>query len=242
MIEQPSPPAYQDAAVERGARAYTVRRVELPPPDPVHAWGSAIWSAAGVARVEHFHPSSTSHRPVTQFRLLHDQRHIYIGFEVADRFVRVRHTRLQDMVCQDSCVEAFLQPAGGAYLNFEVNAGGTMLLYCVEDASPAEGALFKRYSIVPEELCRMVAISSSLPRVVEPEIEQPVTWRLSLRIPVELFEHYAGPIGELSGRAWRGNFFKCGDQTSHPHWASWRPIGENLRFHAPEYFGDVLFE
>ena len=43
-------------------------------------------------------------------------------------------------------------------------------------------------------------------------------------------------------RRWRGNAFKCADETSHPHWASWAPIGEALNFHAPGWFGDLDFE
>ena len=37
------------------------------------------------------------------------------------------------------------------------------------------------------------------------------------------------------------NFFKCADDSSHPHWASWAPIGEALNFHQPQYFAPLRF-
>jgi len=33
-------------------------------------------------------------------------------------------------------------------------------------------------------------------------------------------EHYVGPLGPLTGQVWRGNFFKCAEDNSHPHWAA----------------------
>jgi hypothetical protein len=50
-------------------------------------------------------------------------------------------------------------------------------------------------------------------------------------------EPYCGEVRPVVGQRWRVNAFKCGDETSHPHWASWAPIGEALNFHQPEYFG-----
>jgi len=44
----------------------------------------------------------------------------------------------------------------------------------------------------------------------------------------------------MSTKVFRGNFFKCGDETSHPHWASWSPISEELNFHRPETFGSIV--
>ena len=41
-------------------------------------------------------------------------------------------------------------------------------------------------------------------------------------------------------QAWRGNLYKCGDRTSHPHWAAWSPVDE-LNFHLPRCFGTLRF-
>jgi hypothetical protein len=52
---------------------------------------------------------------------------------------------------------------------------------------------------------------------------------------------YCGPLALADGQRWRANCFKCADQSSHPHWASWAPIGEVLNFHQPASFGVFEF-
>jgi len=40
----------------------------------------------------------------------------------------------------------------------------------------------------------------------------------------------------------RGNFYKCAEDNSHPHWASWASMGGELNFHLPDRFGWFSFE
>jgi cellulose/xylan binding protein with CBM9 domain len=65
---------------------------------------------------------------------------------------------------------------------------------------------------------------------------------VAMRIPFAMMESYVSATGDPRGQTWRGNLFKCGDETSHPHWASWAPIGQELNFHQPEKFGELRFE
>jgi hypothetical protein len=67
-----------------------------------------------------------------------------------------------------------------------------------------------------------------------------VTWTLEFFIPLELLEKYVGSVGNVRGSEWKANFYKCGDETSHPHWVSWQPVPK-LNFHMPECFGTVMF-
>ena len=69
----------------------------------------------------------------------------------------------------------------------------------------------------------------------------PLVWTLAFEIPSAVLEGRVGPLGPLSGQQWRANLFKCGDKTSHPHWASGSPVDE-LNFHLPRCFGRLLFE
>jgi Carbohydrate-binding family 9 len=172
--------------------------------------------------------------------VLHDNRNIHVAFRVEDRFVRCVHERYQSMVCEDSCVEFFVEPRPGrGYFNFEINGGGTMLLYFIEDPNPGNGKLFRKFREVPIELGGMVKIQTSLPARIDPEITESITWMLKLSVPREVLEAFAGPLGDWSGQQWRGNLFKCGDKTSQPHWASWAPIGSELAFHNPAYFAAI---
>ena len=202
------------------------------------------WSDATVETLTHFHRAGSDHRPVTQFRMLYDDAGLYVAFDVRDRYALCRRTEDQEMVCRDSCVEAFLQPKrDGGYFNFETNCAGAMLLYYVTDTTRVPGRGFKGAEKVPAELLETIKIATSMPkRQAFEETDRAVEWRVSYFVPNELFERYVGPLEPPAQRRWRGNFYKCADESSHPHWASWRPIGEKLDFHVPEFFGEIRFE
>lgn len=220
---------------------YTIRSGS---PDLLGPWNESTWESAQLARVEHFHPRSVpDHRPVVEAKVLCDASCLYVGFRVEDRYVRCVHTEYQSMVSRDSCVECFLQPPGASgYFNFEVNCGGTMLLYYIEDPTRTPDSPFTRFTKVPEDLARLVDVAHTLPTRVMPEIVDDVEWRVALRIPFTVMERFVGAVDRSPTAMWRGNFFKCGDETSHPHWAAWSSIGETLRFHQPDRFGKLVFE
>ena len=198
------------------------------------------FSRAEAGRIGSVRPESSDHRPEVSFRVLHDGANLYVRFDVKDRYVRSVQKAYQDPVCTDSCVEFFVRPkAGKGYFNFEVNAGGTMLLYFVEDPTRTKTGLAK-FTPVPETWGKRVEIRSSLPPVVDPEIAEPVTWHLFYKVPMALFEAFVGDV-DKGGAVWRANFFKCGDKTSHPHWLSWSPVPE-LNFHLPDSFGELVLE
>ncbi len=202
------------------------------------------WKLAQVADVASFHSDSSEHRPNTRARVLFDRRALHVRFEVEDQYVRSVQTRHQSRVSKDSCVEFFVQPAGAAgYFNFEVNAGGTMLVYYIEDpARGGDGALFQKFTELPIHLVETMPIYHSLPDVVDPERTEPTRWSVAFSIPKELIEEYVPNAWSRRDLPWRCNFHKCGDETSHPHWASWADIGQTLRFHQPDKFGQLIFD
>ena len=219
---------------------YTIKPTATPPALN-GAFASGAWGEAEEGRVAHFGKESRGHCPDTRFRVLHDDNALYVKFEVRDQYVRSVQTAYQGLVCFDSCAEFFVQPcAGKGYFNFEMNAGGTLLLYYIEDHRRTPDG-FEKFAKVPETLARQMTIWHSLPAVVEPEIAEPTTWSVAYRVPMALFEAFIGPLGKLAGQTWRGNFFKCGDQTSHPHWGSWAPLTK-LNFHLPDCFGELRLE
>jgi hypothetical protein len=203
-------------------------------------WQSPVWHAASVLEVSHFRPESSDHRPVTKVKVLYDEEALHVIFRVADRYVRSVQTDYQAPVCTDSCVEWFAQPRPDkGYINFEVNAGGALLCSYIEDPTRTPVG-FKQFELLPSALGQQVSIVHSLPAVIDPEITQPVDWVVQLRVPLTLFEHYIGKLGALQGQRWQANFYKCGDQTSHPHWAAWSPV-QALNFHQPRDFAPILF-
>jgi hypothetical protein len=74
---------------------------------------------------------------------------------------------------------------------------------------------------------------------IDPEMDEPMSWGLTCRIPTDIMSPYVGPLTLDAASTMRGNFYKCADQSSHPHWLSWQPLGEQLNFHQPKYFGDL---
>ena len=219
--------------------AFLIRRSPAAPPLD-GAWDDAAWQAAETAEIACFRPESSDHRPDTRLKLLYDDTGISGLFQVRDRYVRSVHTDFQDRVCEDSCVEFFIQPAGvSGYFNFEMNCGGTLLVFHVRDWTRGPGGLADFQPLTEAETAG-VRVVSSLPKVNEPELAGPTLWQLGFFIPFALFRTCCDRPAPVAGEVWRGNFYKCGDLTSHPHWASWQPVSA-FNFHLPECFGELRF-
>lgn len=232
-------PAWPEDAPDRPR--YLVRNVAALP-EPSAPFDDPSWSRAETLTIGHFHARGTGHTPLTQARLLHDGLALAVMFRVEDRYVVARGTAYQSPTHRDSCVEAFFRPLPDrGYCNFEFNAIGTLLLWYIDKPRRLDGS-FPSYVEVPESLAATIAVNASLQEPLLEEHAGPVTWTISARVPVTLFEHFVGPLGTLSGQMWAANFYKCADDCSHPHWGSWAEIGERLDFHQPECFGAILFE
>ncbi|MDD5678273.1 MAG: carbohydrate-binding family 9-like protein [Kiritimatiellae bacterium] len=206
-------------------------------------WDEAPWHSANVISLTNFLSQSKSRHPRVEVKVVYQDEGMFVFFRVFDKFVRCVRTSYQGSVYKDSCVEFFVEPRPGrGYFNFEINGGGTLLLFFQEQLPGQPGArtAYKRHN-VPWELGRQVVIYHSLPPVVDPEIGVDTEWRIEYFIPFTIFERYLGPLGPVAGQVWRANFYKCGDETSHPHWVSWAPLGPEFSFHLPQYFAPISF-
>jgi len=173
--------------------------------------------------------------------VLYDEAGLYVIFRAQDRYVICTRTEHQTLTSKDNCVEVYFQPfPDRGYLNFEMNCGGALLLFFITDPTRVEQGIFRRKEIVPKSLIDTMQIYHSLPSYIPIEITEPLTWTVEYFIPHSLFETYLGPLGAPETRSWRGNFHKCADESSHPHWGSWSPIKE-FNFHVLEYFAPMSF-
>ena len=203
-------------------------------------WEGPAWGETPCLDIDCFTAEGTSHRPKTQCKLRYDTNCLHGLYLVRDRYVRCVHTGFQTPVYEDSCVEFFVQPrTDKGYFNFEFNCGGALLASYVTDPTRIDGRVVGTVPLSIED-AREVQIYHSLPSVLEPEIESEVTWSLEFAVPFTVLERYAGSLGKVNGQEWRGNMYKCGNNTSHPHWASWSPLSER-NFHAPWDFGVLRF-
>ncbi len=198
------------------------------------------WDALTPLPIALFHPRSSDHHPGVRVRIGHSGERVHVRFEVDDRWVLSRQTEFNASVCTDSCVEFFVEPLPGrGYFNFEINAGGTLHCSHIEDPTPAPGGFARMAFLSPAELAQ-VEVATSLPRTIDPELPGPISWKLMVGIPVAMLAgRLKAPLA--ADGTWRANFYKCADHSSHPHWASWAPIGERLAFHVPDRFGELVF-
>lgn len=202
----------------------------------------SAWQDIRPLDIQHAHPSSSEHRPRTCVRLLWQSDALHLRFDVDDQFVCCRHMQRQGPVCKDSCVEAFIQPAGSrGYFNFEINIAGVLHASYIQDHTRTSTG-FKQWTPLDDTQLDSIMIRADRHDVIDSEMSESLTWRIICRIPRSAFEAYAGPVTFDGGACWRANFYKCADESSHPHWLSWQPVGQTLNFHQPQTFGEIYFK
>ena len=201
-------------------------------------WARAPWCDIPSERLRNHMGERPEHFPTTEVKISYDVTALYVTFRVEDRYVRAVAREDQDSVCVDSCVEFFFTPGSDVskgYFNLEMNCGGTMLFHYHPDSG-------KDAIVITKADCSRIARAHSLPSTVDPEIQDPVTWTVEYAIPIDLLREYADVTAPEPGVTWSGNFYKCGDHTSHPHWLTWAPVDfPRPNFHLPESFGVLEF-
>ncbi|MDR3628950.1 MAG: carbohydrate-binding family 9-like protein [Desulfocapsaceae bacterium] len=201
-------------------------------------WDLPPWQDVPAARLCHAMGTRPAHFPSTDVKMAYDRKAVSLLFRVEDRYVRAVATSHQQSVCRDSCVEFFFSPgpdSQSGYFNLEINCGGTLLFHFHPHSRRDE------HIELPTALCNRIQCHPSLPRIVEPEITEPVTWTIGCRIPLAPLAEWLQTM-PAPGETWRGNFYKCADATSHPHWLSWAPVeAPRPDFHLPRFFGTLLF-
>lgn len=239
-----------------GGADYVIHRSNAPTIELPSDWDGEFWRAADTLTVDQFHPASQTDLPRTQVRLRYDSEGLYVHFRVWEPHLLARFKDYQSPVCRDSCVEFFVKPlAARGYFNFEINALGTLMLHYNEDPSTdeaksqtlqsqtlqSETLQSQTLQEVPASLGTTVELHASEREPVERDDPAGSEWWIQSYIPFSLFQPYLGDVVPGPGTSWRANFFKCGEHTAKPHWASWSSIGATLNFHQPAHFGTIVF-
>lgn len=175
------------------------------------------------------------YRPNVTFRVAHSNNQLWLKYYVDEKHILALTADTNGAVHKDSCVEFFFDPLGdGNYYNFEFNCIGTTHLAFGPGRS-------QRQYVAPKTIEGLIGIESSLGTQTFVEKTGKHSWEMTIVIPAELLVH--NPDIQLKGLRARGNFYKCGDATSEPHYISWNPVKtENPDFHRPEFFGELVFE
>lgn len=222
----------------KNASEYKVVRLEKPLTIDGN-WEKPQWNAVEEVELKYFMGKIPKFRPVVKAKMKYDAKNLYVIFRVEDRYVRCLSRKYNGPVWDDSCVELFFSPDSNSpekYFNLEINCGGTPLMYY--NIIPR-----KDYKILEINDLQQIEISHSLPKIIDPEISEPVTWALEYRIPLNLLKKYANLSQPGTGVVWRANFYKIADKTSNPHYMTWSFIDQaEPDFHLPAYFGKLIFQ
>lgn len=202
-------------------------------------WNKTAWNGVTPVTLEYYMGEEPVHQPKVRCKAAYDEHSLYVIWKVEDKYVLAKRTKHQQDVWRDSCVELFFTPGSDpkewGYFNLETNCAGVKL-FGAHVASSKD----KKFTI---EDCDSIATASSLKGPIDSEIAEPTTWTLEYKIPLNLIEKFGQIERPKPGVTWRANFYKCADDTSHPHWLTWSPVNHaEPSFHLPTYFGIIVFE
>lgn len=151
---------------------------------------------------------------------------IYLVMHTNETDIRAVNTARDENIWEDSCMEFFLCPFAHReeYLNFEMNSNGAWL---------CQFGKGKQDRVFLSTLTRQ-----------EPTVKAEVTdegWSLNLFIPCELISEAFNESFKADAGKLKGNFYKCGDLTSKPHYDSFEKMGLlPPGFHNPSCFAEII--
>jgi len=171
--------------------------------------------------------------PEVSVQVAWNENELFLQYKAAEQSVKGEITTSNGRVWTDSCVEFFLSPEGNnAYYNLEMNCIGSTLLGFRKKGEPSIHAT--------EEQIECIRRFSTLGDSPFPEKKVHTTWQITIAIPWTVF--FMHSLQSVLGMKMKGNFYKCGDNLSVPHFVSWTKIKTpQPSFHAPEFFGGLEF-
>lgn len=165
--------------------------------------------------------------PEVSFSVTYSEEGFNVHFKVNEINPRREHNCNFSPVCEDSCVEWFVNfdPLHTEnYFNIEINANS-----CA-DVSFRKNRYIKKD--LTEEEIKMLCIKSQIFKNY---------WTVDYIVPFVLIKKYFSQYKFEKGQKFLANVYKCGDNTNPPHYACWKmvdPVTEE--FHSPEHFGIMV--
>ena len=175
-------------------------------------------------------PADFPYAPVCAGKIGRTAHGLCVHWHVSGLGITVKNLRDGGTIWEDSCCEIFLQAPGCPdYYNIEVNAAGHLLV--------GKGPGRAERKLLPESMNRIIRFAGvAAPVDIADEL---LDWSIGIIIPYEAI----GLDPENLPDYLRGNIYKCGDKTAHPHFLSWAPVGTpQPDFHRPEFFGTFLLK
>ena len=185
-----------------------------------------MWTTVQPAEINIFYRASSDYKPASSARLAYDNENIFVHMETNETDLRMEQKGL-GFVHEDSCLEFFFRPeiTSQKYLNFEFNPARGMYL-------SIGTSRFDREFVGEEDYLDLFSVRTQI---------NVNGWILDYSIPLEFLKRFFPSMEYVPGAAMKGNFYKCGDKTRRPHYASWSLVDlPKPDFHRPEFFGDIV--
>lgn len=170
--------------------------------------------------------------PNVSFVIAYNNDFIFLKYYVKEKEIRVTNNTINGSVWEDSCVEFFISlREGDPYYNFEFN--------CIGTPRVGYGNSNKERVLLDEKDISKINTFSSISKQGKDNFE----WELTVAIPFELFTQHHYPDWIFEGMNCWGNFYKCGDNLTNPHFLAWMNIEhDSPNFHLPAFFGVIAFQ
>lgn len=178
-------------------------------------------------------PEEYPSKPEVSFGIAHNGDNIFLQYKVHENEILGMITHDNGEVWTDSCVEFFISFDDLYYYNMETSCiGKTLLGY----RKPGDKAIHGS-----DEIMHSIKRFSSLGTRNRERESGDFYWTMTLVIPYTAY--WNDNIGSFDGIKAKGNFYKCGDNLTVPHFVSWTEITTpQPSFHQPAYFGEIEFE
>ncbi|MGI6732213.1 MAG: carbohydrate-binding family 9-like protein [Anaerovoracaceae bacterium] len=181
---------------------------------------------AETAQVTTF-PWNCQYQPITTAQMISMEDHFAIKMETNEKKPRIVVNELNGPVYTDSCMEFFFMPDpqhSNRYINWEFNPMGTLFISIGTNR-------FDRVNLDIPNYKELFNVKAWI------NLEG---WGLEYKIPYKFLQGFFPEFSAKPGAMMRGNFYKCGDETEHPHYGVWADIDLPAPdFHSPDFFGTL---
>lgn len=151
---------------------------------------------------------------------------IYVLLMCDENEPKAVYTETDDPVYKDSCLEVFLFLGEEGYINVETNANGAYLSALGKD----------RFSRTP-----LKNLTDKIPVVTT--VKNGDSWGNEIFISNDLLSEIYPSFPFVKSGEFKGNFYKCGDETHTPHYGSFSKMESlSLGFHNPDFFANIIVE
>lgn len=214
-------------------KTYTIKR--MPEGAGLPALNGALtgaWAECPAAAIDQYTWDVNGYRPAAEARVMYSEAGLYVYMRAEESEIRAK-ADMCGTICQDSCLEFFLQPNAAVprYTNVEMNPLGKYMCGIGRDRYDRFEA--KTLPFKGMEVRHSVKTAAGFAGPC---------WEIAYLLPADWLQLWFG-WQPACGLRMRGNFYKCGDMTRFEHYGMWNPVvSERPDFHIPEYFGELILE